>query len=102
MSVLSFITRILEPAGRMESKNRKASDYIASSIAGAFTVKKKDISNNGMRSRVQRFRGSRFNFLSRTAFGTCIYEKSVIFDRPVCVHRTGRPNPKFGAKLAIT
>ena len=55
--------------------------------------------------RVQRFRGlpafggaigdqgSRFHFRSRTAFGTCIYKKNVIFDRP---------NPKFGAKFAVT
>ena len=46
MSELNFITRILEPAGRMESKNRKGSDYIASSIVGAFTAKKKDILND--------------------------------------------------------
>jgi len=46
VSELNFITRILEPAGRMESKNRKGSDYIASSIVGAFTVKKKDILND--------------------------------------------------------
>ncbi len=46
VSELSFITRILEPAGRTESKNRKASDYIASSIVGAFIVKKKDILND--------------------------------------------------------
>ena len=53
VSELSFITRILEPAGRTESKNRKASDYIASSTVGAFTVKKKDITkNNGNRSQL--------------------------------------------------
>jgi hypothetical protein len=43
--------------------------------------------------KVQRFRGSRFHFRSRTAFGTCIYKKNAIFDRP---------NPKFGAKFAVT
>jgi hypothetical protein len=46
VSELSFIIKTLEPTGRTESKNRKASDYIASSIAGAFTVKKKDILND--------------------------------------------------------
>jgi len=45
------------------------------------------------RSRVQRFRGSRFYFRSWTAFETCIYDKSVIFDMP---------NLKSGAKLAIS
>ena len=45
------------------------------------------------RSRVQRFRGSWFNSRPRSAFGLHIYEKSVSFVRP---------NPKFGAKLAIT
>jgi hypothetical protein len=45
------------------------------------------------RSRVQRFRGSRFNSRPQSAFGFRIYEKSVSFVRP---------NPKFGAKLAIT
>ena len=44
------------------------------------------------RSRVQRFRGSRFHSRPRTGFGMRIYEKSVSFVRP---------NPKFGAKLAI-
>jgi len=45
------------------------------------------------RSRVQRFRGSKFHSRLRTAFGMHIYEKSVSFLRR---------NPKFGAKLAIT
>jgi hypothetical protein len=44
------------------------------------------------RSRVQRFRGSRLHSRPWTAFGKRIYEKSVSFVRP---------NPKFGAKLAI-
>ena len=44
------------------------------------------------RSRVQRFRGSRFHSRPWTAFGMRICEKSVSFVRP---------NPKFGAKLAI-
>ncbi len=48
---------------------------------------------NRRRSRVQRFRGSRFHSRPQTAFGMRIYEKSVSFVRP---------NPKFGAKLAIT
>ena len=37
-------------------------------------------------------RGSRFHSRTWTAFGMCIYEKSVNFVRPI---------PKFGAKLAI-
>jgi hypothetical protein len=45
-----------------------------------------------MDSKVQRFRGSRFHSRPWTAFGMRIYEKSVSFVRP---------NPKFGAKLAI-
>jgi hypothetical protein len=40
----------------------------------------------------QGFRGSRFHFHPWTAFGMCIYEKSVSFVRA---------NPKFGTKLAI-
>jgi len=56
------------------------------------------------RSQVQWFRGlpasggavgdqgSKFHFRFQTAFGTCIYKKSVIFDKP---------NLKFGAKLVI-
>ncbi len=44
------------------------------------------------RSRVQRFRGSRFHSRPWTAFGIRIYEKNVSFVRA---------NPKFGAKLAI-
>jgi hypothetical protein len=44
------------------------------------------------RSRVQRFRGSRFHSRPWTAFGMRNYEKSVSFVRP---------NPKFGAKLAM-
>jgi len=44
------------------------------------------------RSRVQRFRGSRFQFRPWTAFGMGIYEKSVSIVKP---------NPKFGAILAI-
>ena len=44
------------------------------------------------RSQFQRFTGSRFHFRFWTAFGTCIYKKSVIFD----MH-----NLIFGAKLAI-
>jgi len=46
----------------------------------------------GRCKQVQRFRGSRFHSRSWTAFGMRIYEKSVSFVRP---------NPKFGAKLAI-
>ncbi len=42
--------------------------------------------------RGSRFRGSRFHSRPWTAFGMRIYEKSVGFVRP---------NPKFGAKLAI-
>jgi hypothetical protein len=38
-------------------------------------------------------RGSRFNSRPRSVFGLRIYEKSVSFVSP---------NPKFGAKLAIT
>jgi len=45
------------------------------------------------RSEVHRFRGSRFHSCPQTAFGMRIYEKSVSFVRP---------NPRFGAKLAIT
>jgi hypothetical protein len=44
------------------------------------------------RSRVQRFRGSRFHSRPWTAFGMRINEKSISF---------GRPNPKFGAKLKL-
>jgi len=44
------------------------------------------------RSRVQRFRGLRLHSRPRTAFGMHICDKSVSFVRP---------NPKFGAKLAI-
>jgi hypothetical protein len=44
------------------------------------------------RSRVQRFWGARLLSRRWTAFGMRIYEKSVSFVRP---------NPKFGAKLAI-
>jgi len=44
------------------------------------------------RSRVQRFTGSRFHSRPWTAFGKRVYEKIVGFVRP---------NPKFGAKLAI-
>ena len=43
-----------------------------------------------MGSKVQ---GFKVQFSSRSAFGLRIYEKSVSFVRP---------NPKFGAKLAIT
>jgi len=42
---------------------------------------------------VQRFKGSRFHSRPQTPFRMPIYEKSVIFVRP---------NPKCGAKLAIT
>jgi hypothetical protein len=52
-----------------------------------------EIKYNRRRSRVQRFRGSKFHSIPRTAFGMRIYEKSVSFVRR---------NPKFGAKLAIT
>ncbi|MFO7739842.1 MAG: hypothetical protein R6V46_15295, partial [Desulfatiglandaceae bacterium] len=52
-----------------------------------------DEKKNGNHSRVQRFRGSRFNSRPRSAFGLRIYEKSVSFVRP---------NPKFGTELAIT
>jgi len=45
------------------------------------------------RSRVQRFRGSRFHSCPRTAFGMHIYEKNVNFISS---------NPKFEVKLAIT
>ena len=45
------------------------------------------------RSRVQRFRGSRFHSCPQAAFGMRIYEKSVSFVRP---------NPRFGTKLTIT
>jgi len=45
-----------------------------------------------MGSKVQGFKGPRFHSRSMTAFGMHIYEKSVSFVRP---------NPKFGAKLAI-
>jgi hypothetical protein len=41
---------------------------------------------------VHGFKGSRFHPRPRTAFGMCIYEKSVIFVMP---------NPKFLPKLAI-
>jgi len=57
---------------------------------------KQQITNNKKncgRSRVQRFRGSRFHSCPRTAFGMRIYEKSVSFVRP---------NQKFEGKLAIT
>ena len=47
---------------------------------------------SGRRSRVQRFRGSRFHSYPRTAFGMRIYDKSVSFVSS---------NPKFEAKLAI-
>jgi hypothetical protein len=50
------------------------------------------VEKNGRRSRVQRFGGSRFYSRPRTAFGMRINEKSVSF---------ARPNPKFGAELAI-
>ena len=46
----------------------------------------------GNRSQVQRFQGSRLHAHPWTAFWMCIYEKRVSFVRP---------NPKFGAKLAI-
>jgi hypothetical protein len=46
-----------------------------------------------MRSRVQRFRGSRLHSRPWTAFGMRIYEKSVSFVRP---------NPIIGAQLVIT
>jgi hypothetical protein len=42
---------------------------------------------------VHRFMGSRFHSRPWTAFGMCIYQKSVSFVRP---------NPKLAAKLAIT
>jgi len=74
----------------------KLSEVLSDMVWHGFDKWNKKVQNTvgfQKRSRVQRFRGSRFHSRPRTEFGMHIYEKSVIFVRP---------NPKFGAQLAIT